>query len=150
MNIRLKISSLTAGLSVVISLISFGSLAFAGEANWLEVTPFQSSNRIFVDVNSIKRQPITKDVKYKARYIYSRPTPNGVVRSNSTYIAYCAANMQRLTEFTTYNKSNRIVQSITYGEQTPRGDFRNTEAHFEQVTPESVSYTAFKLACSRS
>lgn len=149
MKIRLKVLRLTAGLSVVISLITFCSLVVAGEANWLEVTPFQSSNRIFVDVNSIKRQPITKDVKYRVRYIYNRPTSTGVVRSNATYIAYCASNMQRLSEFTTYNKSNRIVQSITYGEQTQRGDFRNLEAHFEQVTPESAIYTAFNLACSR-
>lgn len=149
MNIRLNILRLTTSLYVVISLIVVGSLATAAAANWLEVTPFQSSNRIFVDVNSIKRQPITKDVKYKVRYIYSRPTATGVVRSNATYIAYCASNIQRLSEFTTYNKSNRIVQSITYGEQTQRGDFRNLEAHFEQVTPESASYTAFNLACSR-
>ncbi|MDP8962969.1 MAG: hypothetical protein M3O33_03080 [Cyanobacteriota bacterium] len=145
----LKILRFSVGLSVIISLISIGSLALAREGNWLEVTQPQSSNRIFIDVNSIKREPVTGDVKYKIRNVYSKPTSTGVARSRSTYLAYCNSNMQRLSELTTYNRSNRILESITYGAQTKRGDFRNLEAPLEQVTSESVSYAAFKYACSR-
>jgi hypothetical protein len=145
----LKILHFTAGLSIIVSVTSFCSLAGAGQTNWLEVTQPQSSDRIFIDVNSIKRQSITADVKYKIRHIYSKPTSTGVARSSATYVAYCESSMQRLSEFTTYNHSNRIIQAIAYGTHTQRGDFRNIEAPLEQVTPKSANYAAFKYACSR-
>ena len=145
----LKILRFTASFSVIVSLTSFCSLAWAGQTNWLEVTKPQSSDRIFIDLNSIKRQSITGDIKYKIRHIYSKPTSTGVVRSNSTYVAYCESSMQRLSQFTTYNHSNRIIQAIAYGTRTQRGDFRNIEAPLEQVSPKSANYAAFNYACSR-
>lgn len=139
----------TFGLSIVISLSAICSLALAGETNWLEVTQPQSDERIFIDVNSIKRQAVTSDIKYKVRHIYSRPASTGVARRNAVYIASCNSNMQRLNELTTYNRSNRIIQSITYGVQNRRGDFRNVAPPLEQLTPQSASYAAFKYVCSR-
>ena len=135
------------GLPVILGLSSV--CAVASETNWLEVTQPQSNNRIFVDVNSIKRLAVTGDIKYKVRNIYNNPASTGVYKSNATYIAYCNSNMQRLSELTTYNRSNRIIQSITYGTQTRRGDFRNVVLPLEQVTSQSEIYGAFKYVCSR-
>lgn len=139
----------TCGVSVILSLSSVCSVALAGETNWLEVTQPQSDERIFIDVNSIKQQAVSGDVKYKVRHTYSRPTATGVFRSNAVYIASCNSNMQRLSELTTYNRSNRIIQSITYGTRTRRGDFRNVAPPLEQVRTQSASYAAFKYVCSR-
>lgn len=134
------------GLPILLNLSS--SLAVAGETNWLEVTSL-SNQRIFVDVNSIKRQAITGDIKYKIRNIYSTPISGGVYSSNAIYVASCKTNIQRLSELTTYNRSKRIIQSITYGIQTRRGDFRDVAPPMEQVTSQSASYDAFKYVCSR-
>lgn len=137
------------GLPIILGLSSVCALAGASETNWLEVTQPQYNNRIFVDVNSIKRQAVTGDIKYKVRNIYSKPTVTGIYQSNATYIASCNSNMQRLSELTTYNRSNRIIQSITYGAQTRRGDFRNVAPPIEQVNTQSANYAAFKYVCSR-
>jgi hypothetical protein len=137
------------GLPVILGLSSVGALAGASETNWFEVTQPRFSARVFVDVNSIKRQAVTGDIKYKIKNIYSKPTETGVYQSNATYIASCNSNMQRLSELTTYNRSNRIIQSITYGAQTRRGDFRNVAPPLEQVNTQSASYAAFKYICSR-
>ena len=133
------------GLPVILGLSSV--CAVASETNWLEVTQPRFSDRIFVDVNSIKRQAITGDIKYKVRNIYSNPTATGVYTSNATYLASCKSNLQSLSELTTYNRSNRIIQSITYGAQTRRGDFRNVAPPMEQVTSQSASYAAFRYVC---
>lgn len=136
-------------LPIILGLTSVSALALAGETNWLEVTQPQFSNRIFVDVNSIKRQAVTGDIKYKVRNIYSNPTATGVYKSNATYIAFCNSNMQRLSELTTYNRSNRIIQSITYGTQTRRGDFRDVAPPLEQVNTQNANYAAFQYVCRR-
>lgn len=136
------------GLPVLLGLSSVCALSLASETNWLEVTQPQSNNRIFVDVNSIKRQAVTGDIKYKVRNIYSKPTTTGIYQSNATYLAYCNSNMQRLSELTTYNRSNRIIQSVTYGAQTRRGDFRNVAPPLEQVNTQSANYAAFRYVCS--
>jgi hypothetical protein len=145
----LKSLPFLVGLPVILSLSSICTLALAGETNWLEVTQPSSNNRIFVDVNSIKRLAVTGDIKYKVRDIYNRPTSGGVYSRNSTYVASCDFSMQRLSEVTTYNRSNRIIQAITYGAQTRRGDFRNVDPPMEQVTSSSANYAAFKYICSR-
>jgi hypothetical protein len=136
------------GLPVILSLSSVCASTWAGETNWLEVTQPQSNDRLFVDLNSIKRQAVTGDIKYKVRNIYDNPTATGIYKSNATYTAYCNSNMQRLGELTTYNRSNRIIQSITYGTQTRRGDFRNVAPPLEQVNTQSASYAAFRYVCS--
>lgn len=136
-------------LPIILGLTSVSALALAGETNWLEVTQPQFSDRIFVDVNSIKRQAVTGDIKYKVRNIYSQPTTTGVYKSNATYIAFCNSNMQRLSELTTYNRSNRIIQSITYGAQTRRGDFRDVAPPLEQVNTQNANYAAFQYVCRR-
>lgn len=143
----MKILHFLVGLPVILGLSSI--CAVASETNWLEVTQPQSNNRIFVDVNSIKRQAVTGDIKYKVRNIYSRPTSAGVYSSNATYLASCNSNIQRLSELTTYNRSNRIIQSITYGAQTRRGDFRKVAPPMEQVNSQSANYAAFRYVCSR-
>ena len=135
------------GLPVILGLSSIS--AIASQTNWLEVSQPQFNERIFVDVNSIKRQAVTGDIKYKVRNIYSKPKVTGVYQSNATYIAHCNSNMQRLSELTTYNRSNRIIQAITYGAQTRRGDFRNVAPPLEQVNTQSANYAAFKYVCSR-
>lgn len=145
----MKILQFTTGLSVIVGFSGVCSLALATETNWLEVTQPQANDRIFVDVNSIKRQAITGDIKYKVRQIYSRPTATGVSKTNTTYMASCNSNMQRLSELTTYNRSNRILQSITYGTQTRRGDFRNVAPPMESVTNQSAIYAAFRYVCNR-
>ncbi|MFB8787983.1 MAG: hypothetical protein U7123_03875 [Potamolinea sp.] len=134
----LKVLGLTSSLSVFISLISVSSLALASKVNWVEFTPSQSGDRVFLDVNSIRKKKGTREVTYKVRHTYSKATSNGVVRSNAVYTAYCDVNGQRLKEFTAYNISNRIVQST-----------KNSQEPLEQVTVGSLNYSAFKYACSR-
>lgn len=134
----LKVLRLTASLSVIIGMTSICSLAWANKVNWVEFTPTQSSDRVFLDVNSIHKKKGTKEVTYKIRYTYSKATSTGAVRSSAVYIAYCDMNAQRLKQFTAYNISNRIVQST-----------KNNQAPLEQVTVGSLNYSAFKYACSR-
>lgn len=150
----LKVLGFTAGLSALLTMTSASSLAWPSKAHWVEFTPTQSgdsgsllrsrnvsqrsADRVFVDVNSIHKKKGTNEVRYKVRHIYSQANSNGVVRSNSVYTAYCSINAQRLQEFTAYNISNRIVQSL-----------KNTQTPLEQVTVESLNYSAFKYVCSR-
>lgn len=134
----LKVLRLTAALSAIIGMTSICSLALAGEVNWVEFTPTQSGDRVFLDVNSIRKKKGTREVTYKMRHTYSKATSNGAVRSNAVYTAYCDVNGQRLKEFTAYNISNRIVQST-----------KNSQEPLEQVTVGSLNYSAFKYACSR-
>ncbi|MEO8892482.1 MAG: hypothetical protein ABI417_13265, partial [Coleofasciculaceae cyanobacterium] len=66
------------GLPVILGLSSVCALAGASETNWFEVTQPRFSDseallqaaRVFVDVNSIKRQAVTGDIKYKIKNIY--------------------------------------------------------------------------------
>lgn len=143
----LKVLRFTVGLSAILAMTSASSLAWPSKAHWVEFTPAQSgdsgallrsADRVFLDVNSIHKKKGTNEVRYKVRNTYSQATSNGAVRSSSVYTAYCSINAQRLKEFTAYNISNRIVESL-----------KNSQTPLEQVTVRNLNYSAFKYVCSR-
>jgi hypothetical protein len=134
----LKVLPLTAGLSVILAMTPVSSVGWPSKAHWVEFTPSQSGNRVFLDVNSIHKKKGTNEVTYKVRNTYSKATSNGAVRSNAVYTAYCSFNAQRLKDFTAYNISNRIVESL-----------KNSQSPLEQVSVGSLNYSAFKYVCSR-
>ncbi len=132
---------------IACSFFSFSAWGQRPQENrFLEVANGQNGDRVYVQLDSIKKRNRYGENKvyFSQITLYGQMQLNKSIKSSSSYTADCNNQTLTLHRYATYDASNKLLFNVYYG--TPSTPNPPTQ----KVATDTVGYASWQYVCKQS
>jgi hypothetical protein len=117
---------------------------------YVKITENRNGDKIYIKTNSIipHKYGRTNSVVFRVISFYGKKDFDGTVKTSTSYLADCNANTLSTIDYTKYDISNQIINSIRYNSPTANR-YQSTEPYSMQVVQTgTVGFSIWNYVCS--